>query len=146
MEEWNVLYPKDKQPTLDEAGDYIGKEFNHLWKKLLEHINSEYGVRPKWSYSTCSGKPGWNIKLQKGGKSFGTVYPEQGYFEVFIVIGHKLDEMVKDIINELSTVMRDRYENAQDYMKMGKWMMFPVKNETDLKDYLLLISVKKENR
>lgn len=31
---------------------------------------------------------------------------------------------------------------AQDYMKMGKWLMFQVNSETSLKDYKLLMSVK----
>jgi hypothetical protein len=38
--------------------------------------------------------------------------------------------------------MRKRYDAAQDYMKIGRWMMFKISSKRDLKDYKLLMSVK----
>ena len=52
------------------------------------------------------------------------------------------DNAVELLRNELSPGMSALYDNAQDYMKMGRWMMFQIRNETDLRDYKLLMSVK----
>jgi hypothetical protein len=94
------------------------------------------------TYSSCSGKPGWNVKFQKSGQSFGTLYPEEGSFSVFMVISYKYEAEMEKLRNELSPEMREQYDNAQDYMKMGKWMMFRINTDTDLNDYKLLTSVK----
>lgn len=94
------------------------------------------------SYSGCSGKPGWNVKFQKSGQSFGTLYPEEGSFSVFIVISYKHEAEMEILRNALSPEMRALYDNAQDYMKMGRWMMFRITSEVDLRDYKLLMSVK----
>ena len=140
--EWYLEYGKNNQPSFEEIDDYIGGEGKKLWISIFEYMKSEYNAKPKMSYSCCSGKPGWNIKFQKSGQSFGTLYPEQECFSVFIVIGYKLDNAVKAIKTGLSPKMREYYDNAGDYMKMGKWMMFRIENEADLNDYKLLMSVK----
>lgn len=140
--EWNELYPKITQPSTENMADFIGGNGKKLWTSLLDYAQSAYGVKPKLFYSGCSGKPGWNIKLQKSGQSFGTLYPEKGFFTVFIVISYKLDGMMDMLKDELSLEMRELYAAAQDYMKMGKWMMFPVQSETDLKDYKTLMAAK----
>lgn len=140
--EWSKLYDKTNQPSIKEMADYIGAPDNALWNSLFSYINSAYRVKPKIAYSGCSGKPGWNVKLQKSGQSFGTLYPEEGYFTVFIVIAYTLDPVMEMVRNEFSPAMRARCDSAQDYMKLGKWMMFPVKTEEDLSDYKLLMSVK----
>jgi cellobiose phosphorylase len=87
-------------------------------------------------------KPGWNVKFQKSGQAFGTLYPEKNTFSVFIVIAYRLEGVMQTVKHQLSDAMRERYEAAGDFMKMGKWMMFQVKSKKDLDDYKLLVSVK----
>jgi len=140
--EWNELYPKTTEPGPENMADFIGGDGKKRWTSLFSYMDTAYGAKPKITYSGCSGKPGWNVKFQKSGQSFGTLYPEKGFFTVFIVISYKLDGMIDILKNELSPEMLNRYAAAQDYMKMGKWMMFPIHNETDLKDYKTLMSVK----
>lgn len=140
--EWNKLYPKDHEPDFDAMAEYIGGESAALWTSLFDYMASAYGARPKKSYSTCSGKPGWNVKFEKSGQSFGTLYPEKGSFSVFIVISYKHDTVVDLMRNELSPEMCELYDNAQDYMKIGKWLMFRISSERGLQDYKLLMSAK----
>jgi hypothetical protein len=140
--EWIALFPKDNQPGFEDITDYIGGDGKILWISLFEYMDTAYNAKPKMFYSCCSGKPGWNIKFQKSSQSFGTLYPEQGTFSVFIVISYKLDTVMKTIYNNLSSKMRVCYDNAGDYMKMGKWLMFRVENEDDLNDYKLLMTAK----
>lgn len=140
--EWNALYPQSNQPDFAEMSDYIGGEGKKLWDSLFSYMATAYNAKPKMTYSGCSGKPGWNVKFQKSGQSFGTLYPEEGFFTVFVVVSYKHDAEIELLWGAFSPEMRTRYKNALDYMKMGKWMMFPVCCEQDLQDYKLLMSVK----
>ena len=44
--------------------------------------------------------------------------------------------------SDLSDGMRARWAEAQDFMKMGRWMMFPIRSQADLDDYKRLMAVK----
>ncbi len=140
--EWKNMYPQINQPSFEAMAEYIGGEGRRLWDSLFDYMNSAYSAKPKMSYSGCSGKPGWNVKFQKSGQSFGTLYPEEGSFSVFMVISYKHEAEMEMLRSVLSPEMRAQYDNAQDYMKMGRWMMFRVDNDADLRDYKLLMSVK----
>lgn len=140
--EWKDLYPQERQPSLEEIEDYISGEAKELWQSLFAYMEQMYQAKPKLTYSICSGKPGWNVKFQKSGQSFGTFYPEENSFSVFMVISYKLDPLVESILPQLTPRMADMYNQAQDYMKMGKWMMFQIQDETMLHDYKQLIAVK----
>jgi hypothetical protein len=108
----------------------------------MDYMKDVYNAKPKLTYSVCSGKPGWNVKFQKSGQSFGTLYPEEDSFSVFIVISYKLDPHMEDIFPKLSTGMVELYKQAGDYMKLGKWMMFRIKDENGLTDYKQLVEFK----
>ena len=140
--EWRDLFPADKQPTMEDISEYIGGEAKELWQSLMTYMETAYKAKPKLSYSACSGKPGWNIKFQKSGQSFGTLYPEKDAFSVFIVISYKLDQNMEDILPILSSDIAELYRKGQDYMKLGKWMMFQIKDQTGVEDYKRLMSVK----
>jgi hypothetical protein len=140
--QWKDLYPQTNQPSIEDMADYIGGNGKKLWNSLFDYMSTAYNAKPKITYSICSGKPGWNVKFQKSGQSFGTLYPEKGSFSVFMVISYKHEAEMELLRNELSPEMRIQYDNAQDYMKAGRWMMFRIQNETDLRDYKLLMSVK----
>lgn len=113
--QWKDLYPQFNQPSFEAMADYIGGNGKKLWDSLFGYMSSAYGAKPKMTYSTCSGKPGWNVKFQKSGQSFGTLYPEEGSFSVFMVISYKHEAEMELLRNELSPEMRTRYDNAQDY-------------------------------
>jgi hypothetical protein len=140
--EWNELFDSGHQLGFTDMENYIGGEGKKLWGELFEYMQKSYNAKPKMTYSGCSGKPGWNVKFQKSGVSFGTLYPEENGFSVFIVIGYKLDPIMEMIKSKLSPDMLERYNKAQDYMKMGKWMMFKIEKKNDLDDYMLLMSAK----
>jgi hypothetical protein len=140
--DWNTLFPAAHQPTYENIEDYIGGEGRRLWKSLFEHMDKAYKAKPKMTYSVCSGKPGWTVKFQKSGQAFGTLYPEENKFSVFMVISYKLAPEAEVVLPALSPKIQEIYQNAGDFMKMGKWMMFSIENESDLDDYIKLCSVK----
>jgi hypothetical protein len=140
--EWKQIFPSHQQPSMDEIADYIGGEAKELWESLMKYMDTTYKVKPKLSYSVCAGKPGWNVKFQKSGQSFGTLYPEENAFSVFIVMSYKLDPSMEAILPSLSSGIAELYRQAGDYMKLGKWMMFQIKDAAGVEDYKQLVTVK----
>lgn len=139
--QWHELYPQEIIPTMDALADYMG-ESKPLWLKLTDHLAEAYAVKPKLTYSVCSGKPGWNVKYQKSGKALGTFYPEDGAFSVLIVISYKQDEAMQAILPELTNATAALYNTAGDYMKLGKWLMLRIDTPEALEDVKKIIAVK----
>lgn len=140
--QWKELFPSCKEPSMDEIADFIGGETKGLWLSLIKYMDSAYHAKPRLSFSSCAAKPGWNVKFQKSGQSFGTLYPEKNAFSVMIIISYKLDPLMKAILPDLSPAAAELYNNAGDYMKMGKWIMLQINNPTALEDYKKIMAVK----
>lgn len=139
--EWNELYPRDKEPDMEEIAEYIG-EAKELWVSLTSYIETAYNTKPKLTYSGCGMKPGWNIKYQKSGQAFGTLYPERDSFSIMVIISYKLESQMDSIVPLLSEETSALWKRAGDYMKIGKWMMFQIKDPVQVEDYKKILSVK----
>ena len=140
--QWNEIFPQEQKPTLEDIADYIGGDAKELWQGLMNYMETAYNAKPKLSYSGCSGKPGWNVKFQKSGQSFGTLYPEENSFSVLVVISYKLSSSIEAILPKLNPDIAEMYRQAGDYMKLGKWMMFQIRDASGVEDYKNIISVK----
>lgn len=138
---WNERFPQERQPTMEDIADYLG-EAKELWHSLVSYFDASYQAKPKLSYSGCSMKPGWNVKFQKSGQSFGTIYPLKDAFDVMIVVSYKLDSIMEAALPMLSEPTANLYRSAGDYMKMGKWMMLHVGDRKTLSDYETIVSIK----
>ncbi len=139
---WNELFPKEIQPGPDDIAAYAGD----LWTSAAEWFDQAYGVKPKLTYSGCGMKPGWNVKYQKCGQSFGTLYPLKDAFDVMIVIAYRLDPAMEAILPTLTAETAALYRQAGDYMKMGKWMMLRVDSGEKLADLQKIAAVKRMPR
>jgi len=138
---WHELFPKEKRPTMEDIADYTG-EAKDLWLSLASHFESAYKAAPKLTYSGCGMKPGWNVKYQKSGKAFGTLYPQENAFDVMIIIGYNLETEMTNALPLLSEQTACLYQTAGDYMKIGKWMMLRIDNQQILEDYKRIVAVK----
>lgn len=138
---WHELYPEGVMPEMDAIADYMGAA-KPLWLSFVDHVRERYGAKPKLTYSGCSGKPGWNVKFQKGGKALGTFYPEDGSFSALIVMGNKQAPSMEAALPNISPEAAELYLNADDYMKMGKWMMLRVDSPGALRDLKTIIAAK----
>lgn len=139
--EWNELFSKDKEPTMGDIAEYVGP-VKGLWLSLIEYFETAYKIKPKLTYSGCSGMPGWNIKFQKSGQAFGMWYPRQGTFYVMIIVGYKLDAQMELLLPVLGDYTADSYRKAGDYMKIGKWMMLKADSEQVFEDYKKICGLK----
>lgn len=135
---WDVLYTKDHQPTLEEVGHYINSP---LWNDLQIHLQETYQVKPSLSYSSCSMQRGWNIKYKKSSKSLCTLYPADGYFMALVVIGEKETAEAELLLTECTAYIQQLY--AQTPCSMGaRWLMIEVKQPKLLEDVKQLIQTR----
>ena len=139
---WSELYPKDRQPTMDDIAQYVGA-FKPIWQDLLEYFETVYKCKPKATHSICSGMPGWNLKFQKSGAAFGTWYPQPDAFEVMFIWSYKLNHEMLLLLPTLTPQMAEHVQNAGDFMKNGRWLMFHADNAGIVEDYKRMCAVKK---
>jgi hypothetical protein len=138
--DWVNLYAADKQPTEAEIADYIASP---LWKDLNDFLRENYEVEPSYSYSTCSGQPGWNVKYQKAGRSLCTLYPMDGFFIALIVIGAKEEMEAEPLMLTCDESIQRMYNGAVPLMG-GRWLMIQVTNEKILDDVKQLIQLRRK--
>lgn len=141
MKDWNILFPKEKQPAMQEIEAYIGDKA-YILKNLIFYMETAYQAKPKLSYSGCSMKPGWNLKYSKSGQALGTIYPESGLFSIFLVLSYKYEASMELLLPLLSDETRVQYQKANDYMKIGKYLLLTIDNLQKLEDYKKIIAVK----
>lgn len=137
--DWNVLYSKEKSPSLEQVTEYIN---NSLWTDFNNRIQSAYGLIPAWNTAVVPCRPGWNIKYKKRGKSLCTLYPMQGYFIALVVIGsHELTEaelLMPQCCDYVQTLFKNtKTGNGQ------KWLMLDVRDREIMNDVFNLINLRK---
>ena len=138
--DWVNLYSADKQPTEEEIVDYIASP---LWKDLNDFLRNNYEVEPSYSYSTCSGQPGWNVKYQKAGRSLCTLYPMSGFFIALVVIGVKEEVEAELALQACDESIQTMYNNAVALMG-SRWLMIHVTSERILDDVKRLIQLRRK--
>ena len=139
---WNELYPRERQPLMDDIAEYSGS-FKPVWNSLLDYFDTAYKCKPKMTYSGCGGKPGWNLKFQKGNAAFGTWYPGQDAFDVMFTWSYKLNPEMMLFLPVLTTSLAEKLEKAEDFMKNGRWIMFRADGAEIVEDYKRMCAVKK---
>ena len=144
MSSINLVMDNSHMPSLDEIGNYIGGAAEKRWLELNQHLEKTFNIQPKISYSTCSGKPGWNFKYQKSGKALCTLYPEKGRFIVLIVVTLALIETLE------KTGYADPFiwkiiEEAKPFNKT-KWLMVSVEDQFGLESVIKLLHLKIEKK
>ncbi len=139
--EWCDLYTKQQMPEMQDMICFAEKSGQLLWKKLYDQVISLPRVIQKFSYSTCSGKPGWNLKLFKKGKTLATIYPEKFGFTALLVMNESMDY---DIFSssDLSDQMKEKYRIAEPFMKAGKFLMIKVDTEEVASEVICMIKLK----
>lgn len=138
--EWASLYGTNRQPSESEIARFINSP---LWADLNDFLRESYQVEPSYSYSGCSGQPGWNVKYQKAGRSLCTLYPMPGYFIALIVIGAK-EQMEAELIMPACAEYAQSLYEAAVFSMGGKWLMISVTDERILEDVKRLIQLRRK--
>lgn len=138
--EWINIFGPTNQPSSDEISKYIA---NPLWGDLSIFLQENYEVEPFYSFSQCSGQPGWNIKYQKSGRSLCTLYPMAGFFIALVVIGAKEDIEAELLSPTLTGYVQGLLKSSVS-LAGGRWLMINVTDETILSDVKQLIQLRRK--
>ena len=105
------VFNKETQPTESEIKDFVGTEVFEIFEDLDNHLRGDYKIKPKLAYSSCAMDNniwrGWNIKYQKSGKSYCTIYPQQEHFLVLIP-GKSFEVRSEDTVAEVKLALEIR--------------------------------------
>ncbi|HYG58816.1 MAG TPA: DUF3788 domain-containing protein [Symbiobacteriaceae bacterium] len=135
------LVVPEPAPTFDEIAGSIAGPARQVWEGLTAYMEQTYGARPKIEYSICAGKPGWNVKYQKSGKSLCTLYPEPASFTVLVVIGRPVIAQVGAMLHEFTAPVADVYRRCTLY-NGTYWLMIPVAEPAAADDVKRLLHLK----
>jgi hypothetical protein len=128
-------------PAFDEIVGYINPPVRTFWQEMNEFIQQRYEANPKIQYSTCAGKPGWNVKYQKSGKSICTLYPEKNCFVALIVIKLELALLVEKAEPAFHPLIVDMVKNSKPFNNT-LWLMIPVSERPVLESIIDLLILK----
>lgn len=118
--------------------------FNDLYfPQFLDYLEEEYNPKVVIDYSSCSLKPGHNVKFKKSGKTLCTCYPEDGFHTVMIVIGQKQLDGFLELLPSLSQTIREYYQQYKDKNE-SCWLMIPFNNDQIFLDIKQLIELRKQ--
>lgn len=96
-----------------------------------------------FSYSSCSIKPGWNIKFKKSGKTLCTIYPAESYFTVMVEIGKKEKERTEQLLPQCTAILQDIYAQTKEGNGQ-RWLMIDLEDDEELFDDLFrLIDIRR---
>ena len=131
---------KDKGycPTLEEIGEYTG---NPVFIQFCSDMKAQYDCVGK--ASSCSWMPGWNVKFKKAGKNLCTVYPQEGFFTILIVVGQKERTAVEAVFQSCAPEVQEVYEQTKSGNGQ-KWLMFDVEDADEIyRDIFRLIRIRR---
>jgi hypothetical protein len=138
--EWGKLYGPNRQPGAAEIAKYI---HNPLWDDINCFLQENYETQPAYSYSGCSGQPGWNVKYQKAGRSLCTLYPMDGFFIALVVIGAREQTAAELIMPLCDEYLQTLFSNTA-FSAGGRWLMINVTSEAILEDVKRLIQIRRK--
>ena len=117
------VFDKEKQPTEAEIKDFVGAVIFDCYSDLDNHLRESYKIKPKLAYSNCAMDKniwrGWNIKYQKSGKSFCTIYPQQDYLLVLIP-GKHFEVRNAETMGEVKLAVEVRKEEISSIKRTRK--------------------------
>jgi hypothetical protein len=132
-------------PDHDEIDSYINIPERELWMQINSFIKERYKAEPRIMYSKCAGKPGWNVKYQRSGKSICTLYPERDGFITLVVVTLDLLPIIEALYDELTPGIRDTIKGARPF-NGTVWLMLQVNSEAALADEKQLLILKQDTK
>ena len=141
----DLILNANNSPTLSEISEYIQLPGRNLWENLNELLQKRYNSAPKISFSKCSGKPGWNVKYQKSGKSLCTLYPEKDSFIALIVIRLDLIPAIEGSLDPFDAGILETIKTSKPF-NGTLWLMIRVENEVILQDVKKLLDLKYDRK
>jgi len=137
----NLIMDGTHEPSMDEITLYIDEKGRKNWLEMIGFIEGNFKTKQQIDYSTCSGKPGWNLKYKKSGKALCTIYPEKDSFTVLLVLGRKERAVFEETREDYCPYINDLYDQCTLF-NGTKWLMIEVTSNSILEDVEELIKMK----
>lgn len=141
----SLIMDQSHHPSMEEIASYITGKDGSLWQDMVNFLETNFKVKREIAYSSCSGKPGWNVKYKKGGKALCTLYPEREAFTALVVLGQHERAVFDGTREEYSSMITDAYDECSLF-NGTKWLMLPVQNEKNLAGVKKLITLKAQGK
>lgn len=135
---WNETFGPGHQPEMKDIEAFTDCPY---WKLLTDWLKEEYAALYSIEYSSCSGKPGWNVKYRKGGRRICTLYPDKEYLTCLVSIGGKEADHAEFILTSCTPYVRNMYRETPP-LNGGRWLMIEVSDRCILEDVKKLIDVR----
>jgi len=130
--------------SFDQITACINPPARALWMDLNTFIQETFRAKPKIMYSTCAGKPGWNVKYQKSGKSICTLYPDHECLVALVVIKVEMAGLLKSVQPALHPLILNLITNSGKPFNNTYWLMIPLEDQAVLESVKDLL-VQKQN-
>lgn len=141
MVEKDLIMNAGHEPTYNEIVSYIDEPGKEMWQDINIFIQDKFKSSPRIAFSKCSGKPGWNVKYQKSGKSVCTLYPEKGGFVILIVVTKELATIIESMNSEFDLKIMQLIKSTKLFNNT-LWLMIQVDSEAIAKDVKRLLLLK----
>ena len=141
MVERDLILDGSYTPSFGEICEYVNQSARELWKEINSFIQQKYKVVPKVAYSKCAGKPGWNVKYQKSGKSLCTLYPEKDGFVALVVVKLDLVAVIEGMQGDFKVEVLEIVRSAKPF-NGTLWLMINVDNQDVLDNVKQLLLLK----
>ncbi|HYF84747.1 MAG TPA: DUF3788 domain-containing protein [Clostridia bacterium] len=145
MDKKDLILDGSHMPTYNEIDEYMNLPAQELWRQINHFIQQRYNVSPKIMHSTCTAKPGWNVKYQKSGKSLCTLYPDKDSFVALVVITLNLLPVIEALSEEFTAEALQKVRTAKPF-NGTLWLMLQVKSDLQLNDVKQLLLLKHETK
>ncbi|MDD2503719.1 MAG: DUF3788 domain-containing protein [Clostridia bacterium] len=145
MIENDLILDGNHVPDYNEITDYINLPARELWRQINHFIQERYKASPKIMYSKCAGKPGWNVKYQKSGKSICTLYPERDGLVVLVVVTLDLLPVIEALSEEFTPEILQTIRTARPF-NGTEWLMLQVNSSKALDNVKQLLLLKHDTK
>lgn len=132
------MLDKSERPELGELCRYADEP---LFERLCGDIKERYGCGERIEFSSCSMKPGWNVKFKKSGRTLCTVYPAKHSVSVMIIVGRKEKDAVEAILPECGRRLVGIYRGTRE-LNGQRWLMIEPLSGDVYDDILRLIRIR----
>ncbi len=133
----SIFTDKTKEPNEAELKNALGDTFI-LWEQLVAFTKSSYPKAfEEWKYSGV--KYGWSFRVNDQKRVIIYLLPRDHYFKIAFVFGQKATDKVLE--SNVSQAIKDELQVAKVYAE-GRGIRIDVKDDSDMKDFLTLISIK----
>lgn len=141
MVEKDLIMNACHEPTYNEIVNYMDEPGKEMWQDINIFIQDKFKSSPRIAFSKCSGKPGWNVKYQKSGKSVCTLYPEKDGFVILIVVTKELATVIESMNSEFDLKIMQLIKSTKLFNNT-LWLMIQVDSEAIAKDVKKLLLLK----